>query len=30
MEQEKIIMGEKQLQRWHLIKIVAERKITLK
>ena len=30
METEKILMGQKQLQRWHLIKMVEGRKITLK
>src|SRR4030065_635669 len=30
MEQEKILMGEKQLQRWHLMKMVEVGKITLK
>jgi len=29
METEKILMGQKQLQRWHLIKMVEGRKITL-
>jgi hypothetical protein len=30
METEKIPMGQKQLQRWHLIKMVEGRKITLR
>ena len=30
MEQEKILMGQKQLQRWHLMKMVEVGKITLK
>jgi transposase len=30
MEQEKILMGQKQLQRWHLMKMVEGGKITLK
>jgi len=30
METEKILMGEKQWQRWHLIKMVEGRKITLR
>lgn len=30
METEKILMGQKQLQRWHLIKMVEGRKITLR
>ena len=30
METEKILMGQKQLQRWHLIKMVEVGKITLK
>jgi transposase len=30
MEQETILMGQKQLQRWHLMKMVEVGKITLK
>jgi transposase len=30
METEKILMGQKQWQRWHLIKMVEDRKITLR
>jgi len=30
METEKVLMGQKQLQRWHLIKMVEGRKITLR
>jgi hypothetical protein len=30
METEKILMGQKQLQRWHLMKMVEVGKITLK
>jgi transposase len=30
MEQEKILMGQKQLERWHLMKMVEVGKITLK
>jgi transposase len=30
METEKILMGQKQLQRWHLIKMVEGRKMTLR
>jgi hypothetical protein len=30
METEKILVGQKQLQRWHLIKMVEGRKITLR
>jgi hypothetical protein len=30
METEKILMGQKQLQSWHLIKMVEGRKITLR
>ena len=30
MEQEKILMGQKQLQRWHLMKMVVVGKITLR
>jgi hypothetical protein len=30
MEQEKILMGQKQLQQWHLMKMVEVGKITLK
>ena len=30
METEKILMGQRQLQRWHLIKMVGVGKITLK
>jgi hypothetical protein len=30
METEKILMGQKQLQRWHLIMLVEGRKMTLR
>jgi hypothetical protein len=30
METEKMLMGQKQLQSWHLIKMVEGRKITLR
>ena len=30
MEQEKILMGQRQLQRWHVMKMVEVGKITLK
>ena len=30
MEQEKILLGQKQLQRWHLMKMVEVGKITLR
>jgi hypothetical protein len=30
MEQEKVLMGQKQLQKWHLVKMVEVGMITLK
>jgi hypothetical protein len=30
METEKILMGQRQLQRWHVMKLVEVGKITLK
>jgi hypothetical protein len=30
MEQEKILMGQKELKRWHLMKMVKGGKITLR